>query len=137
MKHRLLLILMAVVLLVATAVFFATRRDTTSTMSEPAHAEEAGNTGVKIAGLETAPVVMAPVTAQLTVTGEVQANEDQTAKVGSPVSGRLTQLSEKSDNVCVWGRHWPLSPAAMWPMSNRRSSVPVPRNSRRVRASGW
>jgi cobalt-zinc-cadmium efflux system membrane fusion protein len=57
--------------------------------NEDAHGQE----GFEIAGLGTAPVVMAPVTAVLTVTGEVQANDDQTAKVGSPVSGRLTQLS--------------------------------------------
>jgi cobalt-zinc-cadmium efflux system membrane fusion protein len=115
MKHRLLILLVAVVV-VATTIFFITRRNATSAASEPAHAEEAGHEGhghvageeehgsgeeeaghegVKIAGLETAPVVMAPVTAQLTVTGEVQANEDQTAKVGSPVSGRLTQLTGK------------------------------------------
>jgi cobalt-zinc-cadmium efflux system membrane fusion protein len=109
MKNRVLIMLMAVVLVAATTIFFAMRRDTTSAASEPAQAGEAGheghgheageaaasNEGVKIAGLETAPVVMALVTAQLTVTGEVQANEDQIAKVGSPVSGRLTQLAGK------------------------------------------
>jgi len=113
MKQRIVILLVALVV-VATTIFFATRRDTTSAASEPAHAEEAGHAGhdheagaeehgageeghqgVQIAGLETAPVVLTPVTAQLTVTGEVQANEDQTAKVGSPVSGRLTHLSGK------------------------------------------
>lgn len=94
MKHRILILLVAVVV-VSTTIFFATRRSTTSAASETAPTEKAGTRGVKIAGLKTASVVMAPITAQLTVTGEVQANEDQTAKVGSPVSGRLTQLSGK------------------------------------------
>ncbi|MHB9131458.1 MAG: efflux RND transporter periplasmic adaptor subunit [Armatimonadota bacterium] len=107
MKTRILMILLAVAV-IATVTTMMIRRNTISA-SEPAHAEEAGHEehgheageeeagheGVQIAGLETASVVMSPVTAQLTVTGEVQANEDQTAKVGSPVSGRLTQLSGK------------------------------------------
>jgi cobalt-zinc-cadmium efflux system membrane fusion protein len=58
-------------------------------VAEEAHRSE----GVTIAGLKTEPVILAPVTAVLTVTGEVQANDDQTAKVGAPVSGRLIQLT--------------------------------------------
>ncbi len=108
MTHRLVMLFVALAV-VATTIVFVTRRATTSATPATAHAEEVGHEGhnheegeeahghdgVKIAGLETAPVVFAPVTAQLSVTGEVHANEDQTAKVGSPVSGRLTQLSGK------------------------------------------
>jgi cobalt-zinc-cadmium efflux system membrane fusion protein len=111
MKHRFVIVLIALVV-VATTIFFAARHHSSSSASEPAvhqdacaddpncpdartSEQEAGHEGIRIAGLETAPVVMTAVTAILTATGEVQANDDQTAKVGSPVSGRLTQLSGK------------------------------------------
>jgi cobalt-zinc-cadmium efflux system membrane fusion protein len=99
------LLLLAVLGLIVTGSVFAIVRVTmqkTATAAQETdhegHGHEAsedthGHEGVAIAGLETAPVVMAPVTAVLTVSGDIQANEDQTAKVGSPVSGRLTQLS--------------------------------------------
>ncbi|MHB0937777.1 MAG: efflux RND transporter periplasmic adaptor subunit [Armatimonadota bacterium] len=111
MKSRILIMLLAVVL-VATAIIFIGKHNATS--QPAAHAEDAckddpncpdakstaseeahGGEGMHIAGLATAPAVLTSVVAQLTVTGEVQANEDATAKVGSPVSGRLVRLSAK------------------------------------------
>ncbi|MHB9022979.1 MAG: efflux RND transporter periplasmic adaptor subunit [Armatimonadota bacterium] len=114
MKHRILIAALAVLLITIIGAVVLRQRGVASSehaaavehdacTDDPncpdAHTEEAeeehGHEGIEIAGLETAPVVLASVTALLTVTGEVQANEDQTAKVGSPVSGRLTRLSGK------------------------------------------
>lgn len=48
---------------------------------------------VAAAGITTAAVAMAPVAAQLSLNGEVQADGNLVAKVGSPVSGRITSLA--------------------------------------------
>ncbi|OPZ86255.1 MAG: Cobalt-zinc-cadmium resistance protein CzcB [bacterium ADurb.Bin429] len=115
MKHRWIIAVIAAVLLILTGMIVIRQRsihaqahsttghDACCPTEEGGHTEKADITvehadaheGVKVAGLETVSVVLAHVTAQLSVTGEVQHNEDQTARVGSPVSGRLTHLAGK------------------------------------------
>ncbi|MHB8994656.1 MAG: efflux RND transporter periplasmic adaptor subunit [Armatimonadota bacterium] len=56
---------------------------------EAGHEEEAG---VTVPGLETLKVMPTSVSSRLALTGEVEADADLTARVGSAVSGRLSAL---------------------------------------------
>jgi cobalt-zinc-cadmium efflux system membrane fusion protein len=107
LKKRIFIIAISVFLIIA-AVYIIKQLKTISPAPLPVPAETAGldehgheagehegDEDITIAGLKTAPVLKTSVTAMLTVTGEVHSNEDQTAKIGSPVSGRLTSLSGK------------------------------------------
>ena len=59
------------------------------------HAQESGKPKLEIAGLRTVRVDPTEVASSLALTGEVQADANLTARVGSPVSGRLVSLRAK------------------------------------------
>jgi RND family efflux transporter MFP subunit len=95
-----LLLLILLLLTTVTTTIFVMRNKTKSIVTTPAtiekvEAAEKSAETIKISGIETARVIKTNITAMLNVTGEVNNNEDNTAKVGSPVSGRITHLSGK------------------------------------------
>lgn len=99
MNRRVWMIVLTVIVLVVGISCVIARRQSARVIrgqaASPAHnAGERAHAHEKlvIAGLQTAPVVIAPVTTMLSVTGEVQPDEERIAKVGSPVAGRLVQL---------------------------------------------
>ncbi len=95
MKTRILAIVVAAVVLVTSSYFVARRHGSHVLRKSTAHRAPSVAQGrqVRIAGLKLSPVVMSPVTSVLTVTGEVQFDDDTMAKVGSSAAGRLAQLN--------------------------------------------
>jgi len=105
MKHRNLLLVLLVVVIIIVTLYTIRHQSAISASTESArnaHADHTTKTtgtdnqahkGINIAGLQTSTVIQSAVTSMITVTGDVQADEEHTARVGSPVAGRLVQLT--------------------------------------------